>query len=225
MGDPPRHSESRVVSGFANHGSRSCRQCRRRVLAVSRQSEKFPIGQSRKFLLTAKHWKGGTNRDKPGGTRLAGVAKESAGRSRHAAAGRRKDGRQRSVGAKAAGAHEDRWRRRCRARSAGANFEPADRREDAGACHQVAEAAGVARFRADVRQRAVSQTARHSHQQRDVTRLDGVSRIMEGAVAQTRRDAFLAAATERLRRNWCNGTPRHTIGWRAEARRYVTWCG
>jgi hypothetical protein len=38
---------------------------------VSRQSEKFLIGQSRKFLLTAENWKDGTSRNEPGGTRLA----------------------------------------------------------------------------------------------------------------------------------------------------------
>src|ERR1035438_2429338 len=39
----------------------------RRVTLLSRQSEKFLIGQSRKFLLTAENWKDGTNRDEPGG--------------------------------------------------------------------------------------------------------------------------------------------------------------
>src|ERR1017187_5696293 len=38
------------------------------ILAVSRQSEKFLIGQSRKFLLTAVRLKDGTNRDEPTGT-------------------------------------------------------------------------------------------------------------------------------------------------------------
>src|ERR1017187_10410536 len=79
-------------------------------LPVSRQCEKFLIGQSRKFLLTVENWKDGTNRDEPGGTRLAGVAEESARRGRHAAAGSRKDGGERTLGAQAAGALEDRWR-------------------------------------------------------------------------------------------------------------------
>src|SRR5208283_5266403 len=95
---------------------------------MSRQSEKFLIGQSRKFLLTAKNWKGGTNRNEPGGTRLAGVAEAGTGRGRHAAASGREDGRQRPLGAQAAGAYEDRWRRGCRARTAGPVVEPADRR-------------------------------------------------------------------------------------------------
>jgi hypothetical protein len=50
---------------------------------------------------------------------LAGVAKEGTGRGRHATAGCPKDGHKRSLGAKATGTHEGRWRRRCRARSAG----------------------------------------------------------------------------------------------------------
>src|ERR1017187_10161833 len=44
------------------------------------------IGQSRKFLLTDENWKDGTNRNEPGGTRLAGVVEAWAGRSRSAAA-------------------------------------------------------------------------------------------------------------------------------------------
>src|ERR1035437_729573 len=103
------------------------------IRTVSRQSEKFLLEQSRKFLLTAKNWKDGTNRDEPGGTRLAGVAEAGAERGGHAAAGGGEDGRHRSLGAKAAGAHEDRGRRRCGARSAGPVVEPVDRRADTGA--------------------------------------------------------------------------------------------
>src|ERR1022692_2286145 len=127
---------------------------------MSRQSEKFLIGQSRKFLLTAEDWKDGTNRNEPGGTRLAGVAEACAGRCRDAAAGG-EDGRPRPLGAKAAEAHGGRWRRRCRARTAGPVVEPADRRADAGACHRAAEATGVVRLRTDVRERATGQAARH----------------------------------------------------------------
>src|ERR1700692_321217 len=110
---------------------------------VTRQSEKFLIGQSRKFLLTAKNWKGGTNRDEPGGTRLAGMAKEGAGRGGHAARGGRKGGSQRSLCAEAVGAHEDPCRRGCGARSTRPHVEPAGRRADAGASHRVAETGGV----------------------------------------------------------------------------------
>jgi hypothetical protein len=41
---------------------------------VSRQSEKFLIRQSRKFLLTAARLKDGTNCDESGRTRQAGMA-------------------------------------------------------------------------------------------------------------------------------------------------------
>ena len=73
-------------------------------------------------------------------------------------------------GAQAVGAHEDRWRRRCGARSTRPDVEPADRQADAGACHGAAEASGVARLRADVRQRAVGETTRHRGEQGDSAR-------------------------------------------------------
>src|ERR1019366_387889 len=109
------------------------------------------------------------------------------------------DGRQRPLGAKAAAAYENRWRRGCCARTAGPVVEPADRPADADAGRGVAEAAGVVRLRADVRERAVGQAARHRRQQGNGARLDGSGRAMEGAITQTRREAFLAAATERIR--------------------------
>src|ERR1700689_128432 len=109
---------------------------------VSRQSEKFLIGQSRKFLLTTEDWKDGTNRDEPGGTRLAGMAEEGTGRSDHTATRRRKDGSKRSVGTKVAGAYEGRWRWGCSARTSAPAIEPADRRADTRASRGVAEATG-----------------------------------------------------------------------------------
>src|ERR1019366_8602610 len=74
---------------------------------VSRQSEKFLIEQSRKFLLTAENWKDGTNRNEPGGTRLAGMVEAGQGRCHDAGAGGGEDGRKRPLGAKAAEAHGD----------------------------------------------------------------------------------------------------------------------
>src|SRR5579863_6737986 len=172
---------------------------------LSRQSEKFLIGQSRKFLLTAKDWKDGTNRDEPGGTRLAGMAEEGTGRSDHTATRRRKDGSKRSLGSQAAFGEEGGWRQRCSARSAGPAIEPADRRGDTGASHRVAEATGVARLRADFCKRAVGAAAQHRSQQGNSARVDGGGRAVEGAVAQTRRGAFLAPATERIRRTGAVG--------------------
>ena len=43
------------------------------TIAMSRQSEKFLIGQSRKFLLTAEGLKDGTDRDEPKRTGQAGM--------------------------------------------------------------------------------------------------------------------------------------------------------
>src|ERR1700689_2751408 len=165
---------------------------------VSRQSEKFLIGQSRKFLLTAEDWKDGTNRDEPGGTRLAGMAEEGTGRSNHTATRGRKNGSKRSVGTKVAGAYEGRRRRGCSARTTEPLVEPADRRADTGASHRVAEATGVPRLRADVCERATGSAAQHPGQQGNCARLDGGGRTLEGAVAQARRSAFLAPAAERI---------------------------
>src|ERR1017187_1146446 len=120
------------------------------MLQVSRPSEKFRFESSRKFLLTAVLLKDGTNRDEPGGTRLAEMVEAGQGRCRDAAAGG-EDGRERPLCAKAAEAHG--WRRRCSATSAEPVVEPADRRADAGVCHRIAEAVGVARLRTDVRER------------------------------------------------------------------------
>src|ERR1700688_2455839 len=167
---------------------------------MSRQSEKFLIGQSRKFLLTAEDWKDGTNRDEPGGTRLAGMAEEGTGRSDHAATRRRKDGSKRSVGTKVAGAYEGRWRRGSSARASEPAIEPAYRRPDTGASRRVSEATGVARLRANVRERATGAAAQNHSEQGNGARMDDGGRALESAVAQARRGAFLAPAAERIRR-------------------------
>src|SRR6266478_5410481 len=68
---------------------------------VSRQSEKFLIGQSRKFLLTAVRQKDGTNRDEPRGTGQVGVAEADPGQDDQPAGGGRAHGSQRTLGAQA----------------------------------------------------------------------------------------------------------------------------
>src|ERR1043166_7235630 len=78
--------------------------------ALSRQSEKFLFGQSRKFLLTAVRLRDGTNRDESGGTRLVGLVEACTGWKDHAEASRRTDGREPAVGPEAAAAHETRRR-------------------------------------------------------------------------------------------------------------------
>src|SRR5580698_5787812 len=57
----------------------------------------------------------------------------------------------------------------------------------------------MARLRPDVRQRAVGQASWHGSQQRDGARMDGGIGVVEGATAETGRDAFLAGTTQRLR--------------------------
>src|SRR5579864_7283689 len=62
---------------------------------VSRQNEKFLIGQSRTFLLTQPQgWKDGTYRDEPRGTRLAGLVEARPRRTGDAEIGSREDGNQ-----------------------------------------------------------------------------------------------------------------------------------
>src|SRR5712691_2473824 len=81
-------------------------RCQWPCSTLSRQSEKFLIGQSRKFLLTAVRLKDGTNRDEPRGTRLAGMAEASARQEDDAAGGGRANGSQRALGAEAVAADE-----------------------------------------------------------------------------------------------------------------------
>ena len=78
---------------------------------MSRQSEKFLIGQSRKFLLTAARLKDGTNRDVPTGTGCAGVAEASQRRTHQPAGGRAEDGSERPMGEEVTQA-DDQARRR-----------------------------------------------------------------------------------------------------------------
>ena len=192
---------------------------------LSRQSEKFLIGQSRKFLLTAK------------AGRMERIAMSQEERDWLEWLKRAQDGviTQRQAAEKMG--VSDRWVRKllvrmktdgdggCRARTAGPVVEPADRRADAGAGGGAAEAAGVARLRADVRQRAVGQAARHRGQQGDGARMDDGGGAVEGATAQTGRECISGGRDGAATANWCSGTPRITTGWKAEANRCATWCG
>src|ERR1039458_2906706 len=81
------------------------------ICGLSRQSEKFLIGQSRKFLLTAVRLKDGTNRDEPTGTGRAGLAETSQGRKHQPTGGRPEDGSERPMGEEVAQA-DDQARRR-----------------------------------------------------------------------------------------------------------------
>src|ERR1700694_2998643 len=84
---------------------------RAQSIRVSRPSEKFLIGPSRKFLLTAARLKDGTNRDEPRGTGLAGLVETSPRREDDAAGNSGKDGRERALGAQAVAADEAARRR------------------------------------------------------------------------------------------------------------------
>src|ERR1700675_601494 len=134
------------------------------------------------------------------GTRLAGMAEESTGRSDHSTTRRRKDESKRSLGSQAACGDEGGWRQSCGARPAGPAIEPADRRANTGASHRVTEATGLARLRTHVCERATGSAAQHPGQQGNSARVDGGGRAVEGAVAQARRGTFLAPAAERIRR-------------------------
>src|ERR671924_2218049 len=101
---------------------------------MSRQSEKFLIEQSRKFLLTAfRGWKDGTNRDEPRGTGLAGLVETGQRRTGDAEVCCREDGNKRSVGASVAGGNEGEGRCGGGPRLTRTNLEPAHRRRDSEA--------------------------------------------------------------------------------------------
>src|SRR5271154_5807566 len=94
------------------------------ISAMSRQSEKFLIGQSRKFLLTALRLKDGANRDEPRGTGPVRVAEASQGWSGQPARGGQADGSDRSLGAQAVEADETARRSCGGSRPSRTSFQP-----------------------------------------------------------------------------------------------------
>src|SRR6266480_341384 len=111
---------------------------------VSRQSDKFLIGQSRKFLLTADGLKDGTNRDEPRGTGLAGVVEAGPRRSGDATVCVRANGGYGSMGPQAARQDERRRRWSGSPRTAREGVESADRRGGGTAGSEDYATAGVA---------------------------------------------------------------------------------
>src|SRR5690242_2643656 len=109
---------------MANNPTRKSLSLNCVIFRVSRQSEKFLFGQSRKFLLTAVRLRDGTNRDESGGTRLVGLVEACTGWKDHAEASRRTDGREPAVGPEAAAAHETRRRSGGGAWTAGETLQP-----------------------------------------------------------------------------------------------------
>src|ERR1700691_4062437 len=146
---------------------------------VSRQSEKFLIGQSRKFLLTAARLKDGTNRDEPRGTRQVGMAEAGRGWINYPARSSQQDRRERPLGAQAAEGDEEAWRWRSGAWAARPGIQPQDRDADAEKSYRASATARLARLRADLCQRAVGQTAWHRTQRRDSAQVDDPSRTVE----------------------------------------------
>src|ERR1700674_3866436 len=118
---------------------------------LSRQSEKFLTGQSRKFLLTAVRLKDGTNRDEPRGTGPVGLVEASGRQEDDPTRGGRADGSQRPVGAQAIEADETGGRPCGCAWATGAGIEPQDRAEGASSGHRDCKAAGLARLWTDLR--------------------------------------------------------------------------
>src|ERR1700694_3230932 len=146
-------------------------------VALSRPSEKFLTEPSRKFLLTAVRLKDGTNRDEPRGTGQVGMAERGPGQDAEAARGGPEDGRERAVGAPTAAADETAWRCGGGAWVTGPGVEPQDREVNPEPGHGASAAAGLARLRTDLCQRAVGQTASHPGRQRNAARMDDRSRI------------------------------------------------
>src|ERR1035441_9322543 len=134
---------------------------------MSRQSEKFLIGQRRKFLLTAVRLKDGTNRDEPTGAVWAGLAETSQGRKHQPAGGRPEDGRERPMGKEAAQADDQARRRGGRAWAARAALQSQAAGRDSTTSCDAFEATGLARFRPDIRQPTAGQTAWDRSQRRD----------------------------------------------------------
>src|ERR1039457_4675255 len=120
-------------------------------LEVSRQSEKFLIGQSRKFLLTAVRLKDGTNRDEPTGTGRAGLAETSQGRKHQPTGGRPEDGSERPMGEEVAQADDQARRRGGRAWATRAALQSQAAGRDSTTSGKAFEATGLARFRPNVR--------------------------------------------------------------------------
>src|ERR1039457_5592136 len=174
-------------------------------MVLSRQSEKFLIGQSRKFLLTAVRLKDGTNRDEPTGTGLVGLAETSQGRKHQPTGGRPEDWSERPMGKEAAQADDQARRRGGRAWAARAALQSQAAGRDSTTSCEAFEATGLARFRPDIRQPTAGQTAWDRSQRRVRAEVDDRGRHVAEQVATAGRGACLAASSKRLWRTGAVG--------------------
>src|SRR5258708_18244933 len=117
---------------------------------MSRPSEKFLIGPSRKFLLTAERLKDGTNRDEPRGTGLAGLVEARPRPGDDAAGSGGQDGSERALGAQVAGADEEAGRRRGGAWTAWTSVQSQAGGGNTEASDGDLAGTGLARFRANL---------------------------------------------------------------------------
>src|ERR1039458_10278630 len=174
--------------------------------SVSRQSEKFLIGQSRKFLLTAVRLKDGTNRDEPTGTGRAGLSETSQGRKHQPTGGRPEDRSERPMGEEVAQADDQARRRGGRAWATRAALQSQAAGRDSTTSGEAFEATGLARFRPNVRQPTTRQTAWDRSQRRDRAEVDDRGRTVAKQVATAGRGACLAASSNRF---WRTGAMGH----------------
>jgi hypothetical protein len=91
---------------------------------------------------------------------------------------------------------------------------PQDNGESAGPGAGDSAAAGLARLRANLRERAVGEVAWHRAERQDSTAVDDRSRVVEQPREQAGANTLLAAAAQRLWRTGAVGTPPSTIGWK-----------
>src|ERR1041385_8336499 len=122
----------------------------------------------------------GTYLDEPRGTRLAGLVETRPRRTGDAEMGGREDGGERAVGAPVAGGHESEGRWGSGPRFARTSLKPTDRREDSGTSDGDREVARLARFQADVCERATGQAASDPSKQGDGSKVKGDGVVVHG---------------------------------------------
>src|SRR5437773_1554903 len=121
------------------------------------------------------------------------------------------------MGTQAAEADEEARRPGGGACATGASVQPQDNGESASPSAGDSAAAGLARLRANLRERAVGQVAWYRAERRDSASVDDRSRVVEEPGAQAGASALLAAAAQRLWRTGAMGHLRARLVGRARA--------